>query len=209
MLGDQHTNNRSIVQPEKSTVRIEEAKLQKAIADLLAQKSAKGTGQLAKEQRNELPILQASAYGLTGQTSHFIVLPRDHDKRRDIPWLIEFQGMGAGCAVMGIRVLGDVVLGISKPGTAAPDLDLSRFDAEQQGVSRRHAVLRPGRNCLYLIDLQSTNGTRVNAMPVTPGMARELHNLDTISLGALSFTVKILATPEQLVSHISARNAAV
>jgi pSer/pThr/pTyr-binding forkhead associated (FHA) protein len=109
---------------------------------------------------------------------------------------------------MGIRVLGDVVIGISKPGTPEPDLDLTRFNGEEHGVSRRHAVLRPGQNRLFLIDLQSTNGTRVNAGAVTPGTARELHNLDTISLGALSFTVKILATPEQLVSQMSAQYAA-
>ena len=120
MLGENNVSNRSIVQPEKPTVRIEEVKLQKAIASLLAQKSAKGTGQLAREERNALPTLHTSAYGVTDHTSHFIALPKDHDKRRDIPWLIEFQSMGPTCTAMGIRVLGDVVIGISKPGTAAP-----------------------------------------------------------------------------------------
>jgi hypothetical protein len=208
MMGEQHTNNRSIVQPEKSTVRIEETKLQKAIAALLAQKATRSTGQLARDQRSALPLLQSSAYGMPDHASHFIALPKDHSKRRDIPWLIELQGLGPTCATMGLKVLGDVVIGISKPGTTPPDLDLTRSGAEENGVSRRHAVLRPGRSCLYLIDLQSTNGTRVNAMPVTPGIARELHNLDTISLGAFSSTVKILATPEQLVTQASARRTA-
>jgi len=43
-----------------------------------------------------------------------------------------------------------------------PDVDLSPFDAYAQGVSRLHAALKINKNRLVIMDLGSSNGTRVN-----------------------------------------------
>lgn len=48
-------------------------------------------------------------------------------------------------------------------------------------VSRRHAVVRPAGNGWVVADLQSTNGTRVNGIPITE---RSLNPGDQITLGA-------------------------
>jgi pSer/pThr/pTyr-binding forkhead associated (FHA) protein len=47
-------------------------------------------------------------------------------------------------------------------------------------VSRRHAEVRPAGDGWVLADLGSTNGTRVNGMPVTE---RKLEDGDAIGVG--------------------------
>src|SRR6185436_11087758 len=69
------------------------------------------------------------------------------------------------------------------------------FGGLEQGVSRRHALLRPTANHLYIIDLGSTNGTLHNGLPLGPGIARSLKNSDTVTLGRLSFTIRIIDGP--------------
>src|SRR5262249_55675866 len=130
------------------------------------------------------------------------ILPVDPQRQTGCPWVIEMEGLGNQKVSLVVEIAGDVVVGINRPGQPAPDLDLGAYEAEDKGVSRRHAVLRPARNRLYLIDLQSTNGTRVNTVLVSAGIARELHTSDTITLGALTFTIKVLATPETLQQNL-------
>jgi pSer/pThr/pTyr-binding forkhead associated (FHA) protein len=47
-------------------------------------------------------------------------------------------------------------------------------------VSRRHAEIRPSAGGWVIVDLGSTNGTRVNGAPVTE---RKLDDGDTITVG--------------------------
>jgi pSer/pThr/pTyr-binding forkhead associated (FHA) protein len=51
-------------------------------------------------------------------------------------------------------------------------------------------MLRPSASKLFLIDMQSTNGTRCNSVLVNG--ARALSHNDTISLGNLTFEIKII-----------------
>jgi hypothetical protein len=198
MLGEEDRYTGSTHSPERATIRIEEARLHAALATLMARNAARNTtGQLKREERYQLPQLPTSPYGIREQSFHYIELPLDCARQTDSAWLIELQGLSQQMPSMSLQIRGDVVLGITRPGTEPPDLDLSAHGAEEKGVSRRHALLRPGPNRLYLIDLQSTNGTRVNAMPVTSGVARELHSLDTVTLGTMSFVVKVLAAPDK------------
>ena len=44
-------------------------------------------------------------------------------------------------------------------------------------------------------DLGSTNGTLHNGLPLGPGIARSLKHNDTVTLGRLSFTLKIIDGP--------------
>jgi hypothetical protein len=195
MYGEEDHQPHSLGAPERATIRIEEARLQAVLATLMARNAARNTtGQLKKEERNQLPQLSMNPYGMREQSFHYIELPLNCAQQTDTAWLIELQGLSPQVPSMSLQIRGDVVLGIARSGAEPPNLDLSAHGAEEKGVSRRHALLRPGPNRLYLIDLQSTNGTRVNAMPVTSGIARELQSLDTVTLGTMSFVVKILAT---------------
>jgi predicted component of type VI protein secretion system len=92
---------------------------------------------------------------------------------------------------MQLELRGDVVLG--RGGDA--DIDLTPYDAERLGVSRSHAMLRPTASSLFLLDLESTNGTQHNTMPLGPGSARRLEHNDGVALGQLSFVIKIVSGP--------------
>jgi hypothetical protein len=70
-----------------------------------------------------------------------------------------------------------------------PDLDLAPFGAAEQGVSRRHAVIRRGEDTLILVDLGSTNGTYLNGQRLIPDQPRVLRDGDEIRAGRLVFHV--------------------
>lgn len=180
-----------------SAIDAEEMRLQKALAQRQAKRER--TGFLSDDERRRLPLAHNLAYGLNLDTSHFLKLPRVAAENPDASkpkWVIELQGLRSGHAPLGIEVLGDVVLGIDRGDGITIDLDLNPYGAAECGVSRKHAMMRPTRNRLYLIDLQSTNGSQLNALPVGPGMAAEIRNGDTVTLGNFNFTVRILATPQ-------------
>lgn len=70
-----------------------------------------------------------------------------------------------------------------------PGLDLSPFGAAEQGVSRRHALIKRGEDTLTLIDLDSTNGTFLNGQRLLPKQPRVLRDGDEIRAGRLVFHV--------------------
>jgi hypothetical protein len=181
---------------DETTLKMEEERLQRALVKLLARRAMSSTSQLDEEEKHRLPLTPNLPYGVLNENAT-TVLTMPKDAKNDVGpcWLIELHGLGTHMAPIAIEIAGDVVIGVARPGQEAPDFDLGPYRADEKGVSRRHAVLRPSRNRLYLIDLQSTNGTRVNALPVGAGVARELRTTDTISLGAMTFSVKLLATP--------------
>lgn len=70
-----------------------------------------------------------------------------------------------------------------------PDLDLSAFGGAEQGVSRRHAIIRRGEDTLILEDLGSTNGTHLNGQRLSPDQPRVLRDGDEIRMGRLVFHI--------------------
>jgi FHA domain/Domain of unknown function (DUF1707) len=66
----------------------------------------------------------------------------------------------------------------------SPDCDLV---LSHPTISRRHAQLRPRQQGWELLDLGSTNGTRVNGWPL--GVPQAVHAGDVVSFGALSLAV--------------------
>lgn len=73
-------------------------------------------------------------------------------------------------------------------------LDLSKFQGEDLGVSRRHAHLRydPHDKTVRLTDMRSANGTYVNGQKLHPGEVRVLRHGDRIRLGKLEIGTTIL-----------------
>ena len=110
-------------------------------------------------------------------------------------WRIELAGLGQGAAALGLDILGDTVIGRGRVGAQPVDLDLDPYNAIDLGVSRRHALLRPTIDHLYIIDLGSTNGTMHNGLPLGPGITRPLQHNDTVTLGQLSFIIKVIEDP--------------
>lgn len=164
----------------------------------------KGTGQLDSSRltfESMLPAQQRQQEEAQG----YLPLPKhlaNIQGRAELPaWRIELHGLSQDAAPLGLTVLGDVVIGRGAKGEPAPDLSLETYKAGERGVSRRHALIRPTTSRLFLFDLNSTNGTLVNAMPLGSGMARALHDKDIITMGGMSFTIRIIRGPGEYVAE--------
>ncbi len=84
------------------------------------------------------------------------------------------------------KEMDQLVIGRLDPETQeAPEIDLSRFDAIENGVSRRHAVITRKENTLHLTDLHAANGTFLNGQKLVPEQPRVLRDGDDIRLGRL------------------------
>jgi FHA domain len=70
-----------------------------------------------------------------------------------------------------------------------PDLDLSPYEAELAGISRRHATLRHEKIGWWLIDLNSSNGTWVNSERLAPLVPQMLSRTNHVILGNLKLTL--------------------
>lgn len=70
-----------------------------------------------------------------------------------------------------------------------PDIDLSPYEAYAQGVSRLHASIKVAGTRVTIMDLGSSNGTRVNGQKIIPHVDYPLSHGDIISLGKLKFQI--------------------
>ena len=66
-----------------------------------------------------------------------------------------------------------------------PELDLTRDEGAQYGVSRRHAMIQRSSRGILLLDLNSTNGTSLNNFRIPPDLPYPLHNGDEVRFGQL------------------------
>jgi len=69
------------------------------------------------------------------------------------------------------------------------DIDLTPYGAMDRGVSRLHAQLELKDNKLWITDLNSTNGTYLNASRIEPFQSMVLHKGDDVILGRLAVQV--------------------
>ncbi len=84
-----------------------------------------------------------------------------------------------------------LVLGrFDKEAGTAPDVDLSRFNAHEKGVSRRHAELILDGDLLKVVDLNSSNATYVNGQKLVAYQSRILQDGDELRLGYLVLSVR-------------------
>jgi hypothetical protein len=124
-----------------------------------------------------------------------LVLPEDPSRWGPYHWVIEIDGLQGALGPIQIEIAGDVVLGTWRGSPPGPDFDLGIYCTDEKGVSRQHAILRPTQKRLYLIDLESKNGTRINNIPLSSAAVNEVHDGSIISLGVLTFSLKILSVP--------------
>ncbi len=111
-------------------------------------------------------------------------------------WRVLLHVAGTQASTVGLDIWRVTVLGRADPMSAfRPDLDFAPYGAMRHGVSRRHALIRPGERTLYLIDQNSTNGTWVNGQRLLPGRDFPLSDGDAIELGALRMTLRIVNSP--------------
>jgi hypothetical protein len=68
-------------------------------------------------------------------------------------------------------------------------INLNPHHAHILGVSRKHAVIKPTSKGIVLTDLDSTNGTLLNGMPVVSGKPYLLEHGDEIQIAGVYLTL--------------------
>ncbi|MBN2304743.1 MAG: FHA domain-containing protein [Anaerolineae bacterium] len=124
--------------------------------------------------------------------------PRPQTARLAAPWRLLLQIGGDNQTTVGIEVRDHVVLGRSDPvADYYPDLDLSPYDGQEGGVSRRHAAIIQDdeSKSLYIEDLNSTNGTRINGFSLEPRRRYRLRDGDELEFGRVRMTMRFVRSP--------------
>jgi DNA-binding response OmpR family regulator len=76
-----------------------------------------------------------------------------------------------------------------------PDVDLSVFNAQDHGVSRRHFALSVEQDQLFITDLASGNGTSVNGRRLEANVPRVIIHGDLLTIGSLEAQIRIIISP--------------
>jgi hypothetical protein len=90
-----------------------------------------------------------------------------------------------------------IVLGRKGPPGSEETLDLTEFNAYQQGVSRRHCQLQREGPQLTVIDLGSANGTFLNGKWLPPFQKYVVIHGDHLLLGQLQLAIYFTATESE------------
>jgi pSer/pThr/pTyr-binding forkhead associated (FHA) protein len=89
-----------------------------------------------------------------------------------------------------VQIRREVILGrVTDQADQITFINLTPYEAEEAGVSRRHARLLRDNRAVYLSDLNSTNGTKLNGEPLAAGLEKRVRDGDEILLGKLKLFV--------------------
>ncbi len=110
-----------------------------------------------------------------------------------VPWLAIFR-LRSSAKTIEVQILREILLGRGQSSDPDQAIDLTTYDAEKLGVSRRHAVIRTHEKNLIVRDLSSTNGTFINGYRLPVGADYPLRTGDLLEIGKLALRVE-LAVP--------------
>jgi pSer/pThr/pTyr-binding forkhead associated (FHA) protein len=86
----------------------------------------------------------------------------------------------------------EVIIGRLDAGRAIfPDVDLTSEGGMDRGVSRRHARISLRENQVFIEDLNSLNGTFLNATRLVPELPYPIKDGDQVQIGKLLVTVHL------------------
>lgn len=120
--------------------------------------------------------------------------------RVSTPWRLLMQIGGETQTTVGLEVRDKIVIGRSDPvASFYPDLDLSPYGGQKKGVSRRHATVVQDneQKALFLEDLNSTNGTRINGFLLEPRRRYRLRDGDELEFGKVQMVLRFVRSPYQ------------
>jgi CheY-like chemotaxis protein len=114
---------------------------------------------------------------------------------RSLPWVIELRIVGTASTVQ-TQVQDQMLIGrTDTERKISPEIDLGPFRAFANGVSRKHAMILIKNERLYIKDLASTNGTRLNGALCEPEQEYRLRHGDELTLGQLRLQVLFAVVP--------------
>jgi len=89
-----------------------------------------------------------------------------------------------------VQMRTEVIFGrVTEQSDQTTYINLTPYGAEEAGVSRRHARLLRDNKAIFLMDLNSTNGTRLNGESLAASVEKRLRDGDEITLGRLKVYV--------------------
>lgn len=113
------------------------------------------------------------------------------------PWVIELYGEGLPESLK-LRLENELIIGRADQHSATqPDVDLGPYDAEDQGISRRHLKLHVDGDSIYATDLGSGNGTLLNEVRLEPDKPYRVKYDDDLRLGRMTLGVRVIIAPTQ------------
>lgn len=107
----------------------------------------------------------------------------------ETPWSILLHNDDQPDIELAIVVREDKVLGMRLNTQDDADIDVNIWQGYEHGVSRRHVLLHPTDKGLFVVDLDSTNGSILNGRPMIPNHAYELSSEDILTMGKLQIHV--------------------
>ena len=109
------------------------------------------------------------------------------------PWRLLLQLGGENRTTLGVTVQERLIVGRENSSRGfIPDIDLSGFDAVENGVSREHAAIVYLEGALFIEDLDSTNGTRINGYELKTGRRYRLRDGDELEFGRLRAVIRFV-----------------
>ena len=112
--------------------------------------------------------------------------------RNPIPARLVMQIGDSRVRTVSVPLRDRLVVGRATSSGEQPDLDFSGLSALEHGVSRLHAVLTYEDEVLYVEDLNSSNGTRINGFQIKPARKYRLRNNDELEFGRLRVAVRVV-----------------
>lgn len=106
-------------------------------------------------------------------------------------WRVAFK---LGTETVTLPVGDPIVVGRVAEGSEGEqiNLDLSAHGGYQGGVSRKHAIITLYEGALYIEDLGSTNGTRINGFQLTPNRKYRLRDGDEVEFARVRVGVRFI-----------------
>jgi hypothetical protein len=123
---------------------------------------------------------------------------RPQTARLSAPWRLLLQIGGQNQTTVGIEVKERIVIGRADPvSNFYPDLDVTPYGGQEGGVSRRHAIIiqDDSSKALYIEDLNSTNGTRINGFSLEPKRRYRLRDGDEVEIGRVKIVLRFVRSP--------------
>lgn len=112
-----------------------------------------------------------------------------------LPWVIELRVVGTA-NIINITTRPAMLIGrMDEARGIFPDVDVTPFDGQSAGVSRRHAMFQARDNRVTIQDLGSANGTYINGRVLQPNKAYRVHDRDRLRLGRLELQVHFVIKP--------------
>lgn len=112
-----------------------------------------------------------------------------------MPFVIELRVVGTP-AVLQVQVVETMLIGRADPPKGLfPAVDLSAHNGQGLGVSRQHAVILVKDNRMFIKDLGSVNGSRLNGSLLEPQTEYRLRHGDEISIGQIKLQVRFIVVP--------------